>query len=96
MLCHLQKLSIKQGLKLIFCHFEKIYRKNNNCRVAMTTYLCTSCNSKNIVACLVSGEGLVHACISCLIFTSSLVLNYCQSKVSDEQTGKNVLGSARV
>ena len=21
----------------IFCHFEKIYRKNNNCRVAMTT-----------------------------------------------------------
>ena len=37
MLCHLKKLPIKQGLKLIFCHFEKIYRKNNNCRVAMTT-----------------------------------------------------------
>ena len=30
----------------IFCHFEKIYRKNNNCRVAMTTtYKSTSCNS---------------------------------------------------
>ena len=36
----------------IFCHFEKIYRKNNNCRVAMTTtYRSTSCNSENIVAC---------------------------------------------
>ena len=36
----------------IFCHFEKIYRKNNNCRVAMTTtYLSTSCNSENLVAC---------------------------------------------
>ena len=36
----------------IFCHFEKIYRKNNNCRVAMTTtYESTSCNSENLVAC---------------------------------------------
>ena len=32
--------------------YEKIYRKNNNCRVAMTTtYASTSCNSENIVAC---------------------------------------------
>ena len=36
----------------IFCHFEKMYRENNNCRVAMTTtYLSTSCNSENLVAC---------------------------------------------
>ena len=49
---------------MIFCRFEKIYR-NKNCRVAMTTtYENTSCNSENIVACLVSGEGLLHACIS--------------------------------
>ena len=49
---------------MIFCRFEKIYR-NKNCRVAMTTtYENTSCNSENIVTCLVSGEGLLHACIS--------------------------------
>ena len=36
----------------IFCHFEKIYRKNNNCRVAMTTtYRSTSYNSENLIAC---------------------------------------------
>ena len=35
MLCNLKKLSIKQGLKTDICHFEKIYRKNNNCRVAI-------------------------------------------------------------
>ena len=29
-----------------------------------TTYTNTACNSENIVACLVSGEGLLHACIS--------------------------------
>ena len=29
-----------------------------------TTYTNTSCNSQNIVACLVSSEGLLHACIS--------------------------------
>ena len=46
MLCNLKKLSIKQGLKTDIFHFEKIYRKNNNCRVAMTTtYTSTSCNS---------------------------------------------------
>ena len=50
---------------MIFCRFEKIYRKNKNCRVAMTTtYTNTSYNSENMVACLVSGEGLLHACIS--------------------------------
>ena len=31
-----------------------------------TTYTNTACNSENIAACLVSGEGLLHACISCL------------------------------
>ena len=66
MLRHLIKLSIKQGLKTDICHFEKKYRKNNNCRVAMTTtYTSTSCNYDNTVAILlVSGEGLRHACIS--------------------------------
>ena len=29
-----------------------------------TTYTNTSRNSENIVACLFSGEGLLHACIS--------------------------------
>ena len=29
-----------------------------------TTYTNASCNSENMVACLVSGEGLLHACIS--------------------------------
>ena len=29
-----------------------------------TTYSSTSCNSENIVACLVNGEELLHACIS--------------------------------
>ena len=50
----------------IFCHFEKIYGKNNNCRVAMTTtYRSTSCNSRKYSCMLlVSGEGLLHACIS--------------------------------
>ena len=63
MLCQLKKLSIKQGLKTDI--FEKIYRKNKNCRVAMTTtYTNNSCNSENVVACLVSGEGLLHTCIS--------------------------------
>ena len=53
MLCHLKKLSIKQGLKTqYFVILKKIYRKNNNCRVAMTTtYRNTSCNSENLVAC---------------------------------------------
>ena len=52
MLCHLKKSQENKDKKLIFCHFEKIYRKNNNCRVAMTTtYRSTSCNSENIVAC---------------------------------------------
>ena len=32
-----------------------------------TTYTNTSRNSENIVACLVSGEGLLQACISSLI-----------------------------
>ena len=60
-------MSIKQGLEtdpFSRC-FEKIYRKNKYCRVAMTTtYENTSCNSENIVACLVSREGLLHACNS--------------------------------
>ena len=48
-----------------FCFLKNIYRKKNNCRVAMiTTYTHTSCNSENIVACIVGGEGLLHACIS--------------------------------
>ena len=48
-----KKIVIKTRIKnSIFCHFEKIYRKNNNWRIAMTTtYTSTSCNSKNIVAC---------------------------------------------
>ena len=29
-----------------------------------TTYTNTLCNSKNIAACLVIGQGLLHACIS--------------------------------
>ena len=33
----------------IFCHFEKIYRKNNNCRVAMTT---TYVSSSVAIGCL--------------------------------------------
>ena len=38
MLCHFKKMSIKQGLKTqYFVILKKIYRKNNNCRVAMTT-----------------------------------------------------------
>ena len=56
----------------IFCHFEKIYRQNNNCRVAMTTtYRSTSCNSENIVAC---GEGLLHACISSSIVIAKIII----------------------
>ena len=52
MLCHLKKLSIKQGLKTQYFVILKKKRKNNNCRVAMTTtYRCTSCNSENLVAC---------------------------------------------
>ena len=52
MLCHLKKLSIKQGLKTDILSFFKIFRKNNNCHVAMTTtYTSTSYNSENIVAC---------------------------------------------
>ena len=52
----------------MFYHFEKIYRKNNNCRVVMTTtYTSTSCNSENYGMLLVSGEGLLHACIPSLI-----------------------------
>ena len=40
-----------------------MYRKNNNnCRVATTTAYTS--NSENTVACLVSGEGLLHVCIS--------------------------------
>ena len=43
------KTSIKNS---IFCHFEKIYRKSNDCRVAMTiTNRSTSCNSENLYAC---------------------------------------------
>ena len=63
MLCHFKKW-IKNS---IFCHFEKIYRKNNNCRVAMTTtYYSTSCNSENIVACsyLVARGYCMHVRIS--------------------------------
>ena len=64
----IKKLSIKQGLKIIFCRLEKIYRENKNCRIALTTtYTNTSRNSENIVACLVSGEGLLRACISSII-----------------------------
>ena len=40
MLRHLKKLSIKQGLEtdiLSFCKNIQKVRKNNNCRVAMTT-----------------------------------------------------------
>ena len=37
----------------------------------------TSRNSENIVACLVSDEGLLHACISSLLFDNYLQdLNY--------------------
>ena len=32
-----------------------------------TTFRNTSCNSENIVACLVSSKGLLHACISSTI-----------------------------
>ena len=42
----------KRIKKLNILSFWKIYRKNNNCRVAMTTtYRSTSCNSENLVAC---------------------------------------------
>ena len=48
-----KKIANKTRVKYsIFCHFEKIYRKNNNCRVAVTTtYPNTSCNSEKLVAC---------------------------------------------
>ena len=60
-----KKIVNKTRIENCHFHFEKIYKKNNNRRVAMTTtYRSTSCNSENLVACLVSGEGLLHACIS--------------------------------
>ena len=48
-----KKIVNKTRIKIsIFCHFKKIYRKNTNCHVAMTTtYLSTSCNSEHLVAC---------------------------------------------
>ena len=67
MLCHLKKLSIKQGLKTqYFIILTKYTERITIARVAMTTtYSSTSCNSETLVACmlLVSGEGLLHACI---------------------------------
>ena len=85
MLCQFKKLSIKQGLKMIFCRFEKIYRKNKNCRVAMTTTYTintnTSCNSENMVACLVSGEG-------CCMHVFLVNLNNTNSKSVDDNKNK--------
>ena len=48
-----KKLSIKQGSKTQYLVIlKKIYRKNTNCRVAMTTtYLSTSCTSEHLAAC---------------------------------------------
>ena len=41
----LKKLSLKEGLKTDIFPFEKMLRKNKNCRVAMTTaYTNTSCD----------------------------------------------------
>ena len=37
-----------------------------------TTYTNTSCNSGNTVACSVSGEGLLHACISSYYYICTL------------------------
>ena len=37
-----------------------------------TTYTNSSCNFENIVACLVSGDRLLHACISSILRNDSL------------------------
>ena len=46
-----------------------------------TTYTNTSCNSENIVACLVSGERLLHACTVYLVNNTDQQSSICSRPI---------------